>query len=213
MQLNLMETAVGPWFSPSLSACFIFMYSTTGGRQGLRRLITLTMPSSKNVEGINVGLRRCACRAIKIGSVTSQAHRTTCPISVRVLDDSPSTPRSTACRFGRPRSPIQEGRSSGQGSSPLEPRRQRNPLSDGGTITYTQGALASVGIGVGLHVLTGKGKSFGKRRRLAPTMGGARSQLESGSGLRLRRPQAAAAGASPAQQQAPPPGGDQRTAG
>jgi phospholipid/cholesterol/gamma-HCH transport system substrate-binding protein len=133
MKQNLMETAVGALVIAIALGFFIFMYSTTGVGKGSGGY-HLTA-KFKNVEGINVG-SDVRMSGIKIGSVTNQSldSKTFDAILTFAIDPTIKLPDDSTAKI------TSEGLLGGKFIA-LEPGGSETILADGGTITYTQGAL------------------------------------------------------------------------
>ncbi|HEX2432193.1 MAG TPA: outer membrane lipid asymmetry maintenance protein MlaD [Aestuariivirgaceae bacterium] len=133
MKQNLMETAVGALVIAIALGFFIFMYSTTGVGKGSGGY-HLTA-KFKNVEGINIG-SDVRMSGIKIGSVTNQAldNNTFDAILTFAIDPTIKLPDDSTAKISS------EGLLGGKFIA-LEPGGNETILADGGTITYTQGAL------------------------------------------------------------------------
>jgi phospholipid/cholesterol/gamma-HCH transport system substrate-binding protein len=133
MKQNLMETAVGALVIAIALGFFIFMYSTTGVGKGSGGY-HLTA-KFKNVEGINVG-SDVRMSGIKIGSVTNQSldNKTFDAVLTFAIDPTIKLPDDSTAKI------TSEGLLGGKFIA-LEPGGSETILADGGTITYTQGAL------------------------------------------------------------------------
>jgi phospholipid/cholesterol/gamma-HCH transport system substrate-binding protein len=133
MKQNLMETAVGALVIAIALGFFIFMYSTTGVGKGSGGY-HLTA-KFKNVEGINIG-SDVRMSGIKIGSVTAQAldNQTFDAVLTFAIDPTIKLPDDSTAKI------TSEGLLGGKFIA-LEPGGSETILADGGTITYTQGAL------------------------------------------------------------------------
>ena len=133
MKQNLMETAVGALVIAIALGFFIFMYSTTGVGKGSGGY-HLTA-KFKNVEGINIG-SDVRMSGIKIGSVTNQAldNNTFDAILTFAIDPTIKLPDDSTAKI------TSEGLLGGKFIA-LEPGGSETILADGGTITYTQGAI------------------------------------------------------------------------
>jgi phospholipid/cholesterol/gamma-HCH transport system substrate-binding protein len=145
MKQNLMETAVGALVIAIALGFFIFMYSTTGVGKGSGGY-HLTA-KFKNVEGINVG-SDVRMSGIKIGSVTSQTldNKSYDAVLTFAIDPAIKLPDDSTAKI------TSEGLLGGKFIA-LEPGGSETLLSDGGTITYTQGALDLWALVSDLHVL------------------------------------------------------------
>ena len=133
MKQNLMETAVGALVIAIALGFFIFMYSTTGvGRGSGGYHLTAKF---KNVEGINVG-SDIRMSGIKIGSVTNQTldNKTFDAVLTFAIDPTIKLPDDSTAKI------TSEGLLGGKFIA-LEPGGSDTILADGGTITYTQGAI------------------------------------------------------------------------
>jgi|RhiMetdeSRZDD1v2_1073273.scaffolds.fasta_scaffold93888_3 phospholipid/cholesterol/gamma-HCH transport system substrate-binding protein len=133
MKQNLMETAVGALVIAIALGFFIFMYSTTGvGRGSGGYHLTAKF---KNVEGINVG-SDIRMSGIKIGSVTNQSldNKTFDAVLTFAIDPAIKLPDDSTAKI------TSEGLLGGKFIA-LEPGGSETILADGGTITYTQGAI------------------------------------------------------------------------
>jgi len=133
MKQNLMETAVGALVIAIALGFFIFMYSTTGvGRGSGGYHLTAKF---KNVEGINVG-SDIRMSGIKIGSVTNQSldNKTFDAVLTFAIDPAIKLPDESTAKI------TSEGLLGGKFIA-LEPGGSETILADGGTITYTQGAI------------------------------------------------------------------------
>jgi phospholipid/cholesterol/gamma-HCH transport system substrate-binding protein len=133
MKQNLMETAVGALVIAIALGFFLFMYSTTGvGRGSGGYHLTAKF---KNVEGINVG-SDIRMSGIKIGSVTNQSldNKTFDAILTFAIDPAIKLPDDSTAKI------TSEGLLGGKFIA-LEPGGSDTILADGGTITYTQGAI------------------------------------------------------------------------
>src|SRR5262245_9672914 len=133
MKQNLMETAVGALVIAIALGFFIFMYSTTGVGKGSGGY-HLTA-KFKNVEGINIG-SDVRMSGIKIGSVTGQSldNKTFDAVLTFAIDPTIKLPDDSTAKI------TSEGLLGGKFIA-LEPGGSETILADGGTITYTQGAL------------------------------------------------------------------------
>jgi phospholipid/cholesterol/gamma-HCH transport system substrate-binding protein len=197
MKQNLMETAVGALVIAIALGFFIFMYSTTGVGKGSGGY-HLTA-KFKNVEGINVG-SDVRMSGIKIGSVTSQTldNKSYDAVLTFAIDPAIKLPDDSTAKI------TSEGLLGGKFIA-LEPGGSETLLSDGGTITYTQGALDLWAL-VSDYMFSGKNKGSDSGGG-SSDQGGAQSQQESAPApAPAPQPQQPAESqAPPAQQQAPPP--------
>jgi phospholipid/cholesterol/gamma-HCH transport system substrate-binding protein len=168
MKQNLMETAVGALVIAIALGFFIFMYSTTGVGKGSGGY-HLTA-KFKNVEGINVG-SDVRMSGIKIGSVTSQTldNKSYDAVLTFAIDPAIKLPDDSTAKI------TSEGLLGGKFIA-LEPGGSETLLSDGGTITYTQGALDLWAL-VSDYMFSGKGKSS-ESGGGSSDQGGAQSQQE-----------------------------------
>ena len=150
MKQNLMETAVGALVIAIALGFFVFMYSTTGVGKGSGGY-HLTA-KFKNVEGINVG-SDVRMSGIKIGSVTAQSldSQSYDAILTFAVDPTIKLPDDSTAKI------TSEGLLGGKFIA-LEPGGSETLLSDGGTITYTQGALDLWAL-VSDYMFSGKSKS------------------------------------------------------
>jgi len=150
MKQNLMETAVGALVIAIALGFFIFMYSTTGVGKGSGGY-QLTA-KFKNVEGINIG-SDVRMSGIKIGSVTGQALdiQSYDAILTLAIDPTIKLPDDSTAKI------TSEGLLGGKFIA-LEPGGSETLLSDGGAITYTQGAIDLWSL-VSDYMFSGKGKS------------------------------------------------------
>jgi len=133
MKQNLMESAIGALVIAIALGFFIFMYSTTGVGKGSGGY-HLTA-KFKNVEGINVG-SDIRMSGIKIGSVTNQTldNQTFDAVLTFAIDPVIKLPDDSTAKI------TSEGLLGGKFIA-LEPGGSETILADGGTITYTQGAI------------------------------------------------------------------------
>ena len=150
MKQNLMETAVGALVIAIALGFFIFMYTTTGVGKG-QGGYHLTA-KFKNVEGINIG-SDIRMSGIKVGSVTGQVLDPQSYDAVLTFSVDPTVklPDNSTAKI------TSEGLLGGKFIA-LEPGGSEAMLADGGTITYTQGALDLWAL-VSDYMFSGKGKT------------------------------------------------------
>jgi phospholipid/cholesterol/gamma-HCH transport system substrate-binding protein len=210
MKQNLMETAVGALVIAIALGFFVFMYSTTGVGKGSGGY-HLTA-KFKNVEGINVG-SDVRMSGIKIGSVTAQSldSQSYDAILTFAVDPIIKLPDDSTAKI------TSEGLLGGKFIA-LEPGGSETLLSDGGTITYTQGALDLWAL-VSDYMFSGKSKSS-ESSGGSSGQDGSQSQQAPPPSEQPAQPtqpqQPAESQSAPAQPQTPPPaatGGQQDNTG
>jgi phospholipid/cholesterol/gamma-HCH transport system substrate-binding protein len=191
MKQNLMETAVGALVIAIALGFFIFMYSTTGVGKGSGGY-QLTA-KFKNVEGINIG-SDVRMSGIKIGSVTGQAldGQSYDAILTIAIDPTIKLPDDSTAKI------TSEGLLGGKFIA-LEPGGSETLLSDGGAITYTQGAIDLWSL-VSDYMFSGKNKG-------SESGGGSSGQDgdQSQQQQQSAPPPQNSSQTAPAPQQAPPP--------
>jgi phospholipid/cholesterol/gamma-HCH transport system substrate-binding protein len=194
MKQNLMETAVGALVIAIALGFFIFMYSTTGVGKGSGGY-HLTA-KFKNVEGINVG-SDVRMSGIKIGSVTAQSldNQSYDAVLTFAIDPAIKLPDDSTAKI------TSEGLLGGKFIA-LEPGGSETLLSDGGTITYTQGALDLWAL-VSDYMFSGKNKGSESGGGSSGQEGG-QSQQESTPAPQAQQPTESQPAPAP-QQTTPPP--------
>ena len=208
MKQNLMETAVGALVIAIALGFFIFMYSTTGVGKGSGGY-HLTA-KFKNVEGINVG-SDVRMSGIKIGSVTSQTldNKSYDAVLTFAIDPAIKLPDDSTAKI------TSEGLLGGKFIA-LEPGGSETLLSDGGTITYTQGALDLWAL-VSDYMFSGKSKSSDGSGGSSGQSQQSPPQSEQQQPQSSQPQQPAESQSAPAQPQSPPPaaatGGQQDNTG
>src|SRR3954454_13312894 len=200
MKQNLMETVVGALVIAIALGFFLFMYSTTGvGKGSAGYHLTAKF---KNVQDINVG-SDVRMSGIKIGSLTAQSlyNQSYDAILTFAVDPTIKLPDDSTAKI------TSEGLLGGKFIA-LEPGGSETLLSDGGTITYTQGALDLWAL-VSDYMFSGKSKGSDNSGGSSGQGGGQSQQAPAPQSEQQAQPtqpqQPAESQSAPAPQQSPPP--------